>query len=142
MFFPAARVLSAVIAAFLTTQATLARPSPNPAAHNVNEDLVTRQEEPVDFYVLNWRVFGATGCFEKNWGVGTVTASQLDKCIPFFDDGIKAINLTHIIDGCSFHVYTGVDCDGQSLDLKMGRQCGGNIPDESLSWRSTKATCP
>lgn len=102
MHLPTIRVLSTVVGVFLAAETTLARPSPNPAT-NINEDenLVTRRDPPVDYYVLDWRVFGATGCFEKNWGVGTVTASQLDICMPFYDDGIKAINLTNIIEGCS-----------------------------------------
>ena len=55
-----------------------------------------------DGYVCDIRVFGETGCFEKNWGVGTLTGGDVDKCFVFDDSGsIKAVNLTNIIDGCS-----------------------------------------
>ncbi|KAM7217222.1 hypothetical protein V8F06_007405 [Rhypophila decipiens] len=103
---------------------------------------VAQDDPPVDRYVLDYRVFGATGCFDKNLGVGTITSSQLDQCLAWGDAGIKAVNLTNIVDGCSFHVYTEPSCQGHSEELPKGVQCGGNIFDETFSWVSYKTTCP
>lgn len=141
----------------------LAITSPAVLARSTTETRDTRQTN--DYYVCDYRVFGATGCFEKNQGVGTLTASDLDKCYPFYDLNIKAVNLTNIIDGCScmfyplprgfvreetkfnecviiVHVYTQSDCEGESLALQKGQKCGGNVLEESHIWTTYKATCP
>lgn len=73
-------------------------------ARTIPASMETRQDP--DHYVLDYRVFGATGCFDKNWGVGTLTASELGVCFPFYDNdtppsGVQAVNLTNIIGGCS-----------------------------------------
>lgn len=59
-----------------------------------------RETRQIDRYICDYREFGETGCFEKNWGIGTLTESNLNTCYIFYDD-VKAVNLTRIIDGCS-----------------------------------------
>lgn len=121
----------------------------------------TRQA--TEHHVLDYRVFGETGCFEKNWGVGTMYVSDLDKCTAFYDPGIKSVNLTDTLDGCSCKsftlfikgypwkgadqmyfvivtVYTELNCRGEALSLRPGHKCG-NVPKEGETWKSYNATC-
>lgn len=83
----------------LPTLLTIATMAATPTLARSTKLRDTRQTN--DSYICDIRVFGETGCFEKNWGVGTLTGSDLDKCFTFYDSGVKAVNLTHIIDGCS-----------------------------------------
>ncbi|KAK0624805.1 hypothetical protein B0T17DRAFT_253466 [Bombardia bombarda] len=95
--------------------------------------IVTRS----DPYVGDYRVWGEPGCSAQNLGVGTVTESGLDTC-KNFGDIVKAVNLTNVVDGCTFFVYSEIHCEGIRESIKKGSGCGNAI---DVVWSSYQFTC-
>ncbi|KAI0113908.1 hypothetical protein F4776DRAFT_667071 [Hypoxylon sp. NC0597] len=68
--------------------------------------------------LAQFRVFGATGCHDQNFGFYTVDASDLNACKTFTGlpagSSIKSLNLeaqySPAADGCSFFIYTDGNC--------------------------------
>lgn len=54
-----------------------------------------------DPHMVDFRTFGAPGCFAENQGVYTFTQSGLNICRTFADATIGSIFVGDITDGCS-----------------------------------------
>lgn len=57
-----------------------------------------RQNDP---HIVDFRTYGAPGCFAENQGVYTYEQSDLDVCRTFVDATIGSIFAGDIVDGCS-----------------------------------------
>lgn len=59
----------------------------------------TRRQTP-DPHVVDFRTFGAPGCFAENQGVYTYEQSDVGTCFPFGTLPVESLFVTDITDGC------------------------------------------
>ncbi|KAI0113907.1 hypothetical protein F4776DRAFT_639542 [Hypoxylon sp. NC0597] len=97
--------------------------------------------------LAQFRVFGATGCHDQNFGFYTVDASDLNACKTFTGlpagSSIKSLNLeaqySPAADGCSFFIYTDGNC--QAGRRSIGVNSCQEAPDAG-AWASWQMYCP
>ncbi|CAN8099043.1 unnamed protein product [Discula destructiva] len=73
-----------------------------------------------DPHIVDFRTFGAPGCFEENQGIYTYLQSDLDKCKNFADATIGSIFVGDITDGCSLYAYTDFSCMENQVTVPVG----------------------
>ncbi|KAI1400670.1 hypothetical protein F4819DRAFT_487363 [Hypoxylon fuscum] len=97
--------------------------------------------------LAQFRVFGAAGCHDLNYGFYTVDQSDADTCKSFPnipDTGVKSLNLEALnapaANGCNFYIYTGADCSGTRRSIPV--QSCQELPAGSEEWAAWEISCP
>lgn len=71
--------------------------------------LATKEEtrrQVSDPHVVDFRTYGAPGCFDDNQGVYTYEESNVGICYEFVDVPVESIFVTDITDGCSGEFFS------------------------------------
>ncbi|KAI2463311.1 hypothetical protein F4781DRAFT_437581 [Annulohypoxylon bovei var. microspora] len=94
-----------------------------------------------------FRVFGADGCSDLNYGFYTVDQSDANACHQFTgvpDTGVKSLVLEAMnypaANGCSFFIYTDSACASGRRSLSTST-CN-DVPPPSATWASWQMYCP
>ncbi|PNY25622.1 Uncharacterized protein TCAP_04437 [Tolypocladium capitatum] len=81
---------------------------------------------PRNKHVADFRIYGATGCYEKNLGVWTVIDDDIkgNPCTRFGDD-VRSVMVANVNDGCRLHVFTDGECRTGKHTVQQ-RECYGD----------------
>ncbi|OTB00002.1 hypothetical protein M426DRAFT_324657 [Hypoxylon sp. CI-4A] len=95
--------------------------------------------------LAQFRIFGAEGCSDLNYGFYTVDESDIGSCHSFEGaPDVKSVNLEamNTIDGatCSLYVYTNNICTSGLRRLDV-QQCTA-VPPPNANWASWQIFCP
>ncbi|KAI1778893.1 hypothetical protein F4818DRAFT_232174 [Hypoxylon cercidicola] len=96
--------------------------------------------------LAQFRVFGAEGCSDLNYGFYTVDESDANTCKTFVNvpTAVKSLNLEAMYspaaDGCSFFIYTSEDCGAGRRSIPV--QSCQEIPAGASEWGSWQISCP
>ncbi|POR37009.1 Uncharacterized protein TPAR_02791 [Tolypocladium paradoxum] len=84
-------------------------------ATGANAAVLTRNKN-----VAQFRIYGETGCHEKNLGVWTVIDDDIknNPCKTFRDD-VKSVTVEQINVGCKLHVFTDKECKNGGHTVKQ-----------------------
>ncbi|UNI13857.1 hypothetical protein JDV02_000555 [Purpureocillium takamizusanense] len=71
----------------------------------------------------DFRVFGATGCKEKNLGIWTVIEGDVKpgECKGLNGDDVHSITNVDILKGCSLFAFTDDKCTTEKHPLEVGK---------------------
>ncbi|XDG07776.1 hypothetical protein ABKA04_007391 [Annulohypoxylon sp. FPYF3050] len=97
--------------------------------------------------LAQFRVFGADGCSDLNYGFYTVDQSDANACHEFTGipegPGVNSVNLEAMYspaaDGCTVYVYTNNACSSGRTALSVST-CS-NVPPPNANWASWEIDC-
>ncbi|KAI1211968.1 uncharacterized protein F4807DRAFT_383432 [Annulohypoxylon truncatum] len=95
-----------------------------------------------------FRVFGADGCSDLNYGFYLVDQSDANTCHQFTNlpsgPGVKSVVLEAMnspaADGCNFYIYTNNICTSGRRALSVSG-CN-DVPPPNANWASWQMECP
>ncbi|KAI6089145.1 hypothetical protein F4821DRAFT_232255 [Hypoxylon rubiginosum] len=95
--------------------------------------------------LAQFRVFGADGCHDLNYGFYTVDQSDANTCKTFVNaPSVKSLNLEAMnspaANGCSFFIYTSTDCGAGRRAIPV--QSCQELPADATEWASWQIFCP
>ncbi|KAI1765756.1 hypothetical protein GGR53DRAFT_250892 [Hypoxylon sp. FL1150] len=95
--------------------------------------------------LAQFRVYGAAGCSDLNYGFYTVDQSDDKTCKTFANvpTDIKSLNLEALYspaaNGCSFYIYTSEDCTTGRRAIPV--QSCQELPADATEWGSWQIYC-
>ncbi|KAI0886267.1 uncharacterized protein GGS22DRAFT_160421 [Annulohypoxylon maeteangense] len=112
-------------------------------AFGANANVIPRD----DARLGQFRVFGADGCSDLNYGFYTVDQSDANTCHEFTgvpaSPGVKSVVLEGMYypaaNGCNFYIYTNNICTSGRRSLSVS-SCN-DVPPPNANWASWKMDC-
>ncbi|KAI1077548.1 hypothetical protein F5B20DRAFT_268270 [Whalleya microplaca] len=107
-----------------------------------NAGVVQQRDGP---RLAQFRVFGATGCHDLNYGFYTVDQSDTNACKTFVntpDTGILSVNLEQLYptaNGCDFYIYTDTNCSAGRRSISKD-VCNNPLTTDA-KWGSWQMSC-
>ncbi|KAL7621507.1 hypothetical protein AAE478_008831 [Parahypoxylon ruwenzoriense] len=98
--------------------------------------------------LAQFRIFGAEGCSDLNYGFYTVDESDANACHSFaglpegttVNSVLLQVMTSPAADGCNFYLYTDAECSAGRRSLSVG-VCN-NPSTSGTPWQAWQISCP